>query len=229
MQLENVRQHFEKEAFNYDDLITRLIPKYHEQHNVMLGMMNFERDANLQVLDLGTGTGVLSHIVLRKFPSATVLAFDLAENMLTACQQNLSAYGERIKFVQGNFATDDIGFGYDLIVSGLAIHHLDSEGKQALFRNLFQAMNPGSLLLIREIVNGSTPNLTQKYEQLWREYMRANGEDDSYWFAKYLEEDIPASVEDQTQWLIEAGFEDVGCHWRYLNFAIFGGIKPGIS
>jgi hypothetical protein len=35
MQLENVRQHFEKEAFNYDDLITRLIPKYHEQHNVL--------------------------------------------------------------------------------------------------------------------------------------------------------------------------------------------------
>jgi tRNA (cmo5U34)-methyltransferase len=44
--------------------------------------------------------------------------------------------------------------------------------------------------------------------------------------AKYLEEDRPGSVEDQTQWLAEAGFEDVGCHWRYLNFAIIGGRKP---
>jgi tRNA (cmo5U34)-methyltransferase len=97
MQLNNVRQHFEKEAFRYDELIPKLIPQYHEQHNVMLELIDFEQNDYLNVLDLGSGTGILSYLVLNKFPRARVVAFDLAENMLTACQQNLSAYGERIK------------------------------------------------------------------------------------------------------------------------------------
>lgn len=201
MTFNNVRQHFEQEAFNYDNLILRLIPYYHEQHDVMLNMIDFPKDASIKVLDLGCGTGILSHLVLQNFKQANVVAFDFAENMLTACQNNLSAYQDRIKFKQGNFAVDDIGSDYDLVISGLAIHHLDAEGKQALFKNLFAKMNPGGLLLIREIVKGASDELTKKYEKLWRNFIHDNGEDENYWFEKHLEEDIPDSVENQTEWL----------------------------
>ncbi|MEG4584916.1 methyltransferase domain-containing protein [Microcoleus sp. MOSTC5] len=225
MNLDAVREQFEEIAFNYDGLITRLIPQYREQHELILQLLASETNANIKVLDLGAGTGILSAVILSAFPRATVLAFDMAENMLKICQTNLSAFGERLTLQQGNFAEDDFGSGYDLVVSGLAIHHLDSAGKQQLFHKLFQSMNPGGILLIRDIVTGATPRLTEQYEQLWRQYMKANGEDDAAWFQKYLEEDIPSSVEEQTKWLAEAGFADAGCHWRYLNFAIFGGVK----
>ncbi|MFS8118527.1 MAG: class I SAM-dependent methyltransferase, partial [Microcoleus sp.] len=101
----------------------------------------------------------------------------------------------------------------------------DGAEKKTLFKKLFQSMNSGGILLIRDIVTGGTPRLTKQYEQLWRQYMKDSGEDDKIWFQKYLEEDIPSSVEEQTKWLAESGFADVGCHWRYLNFAIFGGVK----
>ena len=42
----------------------------------------------------------------------------------------------------------------------------------------------------------------------------------------YLDEDRPASVEDNLRWLREAGLDDVACHWRYFNFAIWSGKKP---
>lgn len=229
MTLNNVREHFEQEAFNYDDLILKLIPYYHEQHQVMLDIIDFPHDASIKVLDLGCGTGVLSHLVLQNFKQANVVAFDFAENMLKACQNNLSAYQGRIDFQQGDFAVDDIGSDYDLVISGLAIHHLDAEGKQALFKKLFSKMNPGGLLLIREIVKGATEGLTKKYQKLWREFINVNGENENYWFAKHLEEDIPDSVENQTRWLAESGFVDIGCHFRYLNFAVFGGSKPKIN
>ena len=45
----------------------------------------------------------------------------------------------------------------------------------------------------------------------------------------FLEEDIPDSVENQTRWLAESGFVDIGCHFRYFNFAVFGGSKPKIN
>ena len=55
--------------------------------------------------------------------------------------------------------------------------------------------------------------------------MISQGEDGEMWFQKYLEQDIPDSAEDQMEWLQEAGFNQVDCYWRYLNFAVFGGRK----
>ena len=225
MNLDAVREQFEQRAFDYDGLIPRLIPRYREQHDLILQLIPFETNAHIKVLDLGAGTGILSALILQAFPQANVLAFDIAEKMLKVCQTNLSAYQEQLTLQQGNFAEDNFGNGYDLVVSGLAIHHLDSTGKQTLFKKLFQSMNSGGILLIRDIVTAATPRLTEQYEQLWRQYMKANREDDAAWFQKYLEEDIPSSVEEQTRWLSEAGFADTACHWRHLNFAIFGGVK----
>ncbi|MEG3940717.1 methyltransferase domain-containing protein [Microcoleus sp. S36b_A3] len=224
MNLNYVREEFEQRAFDYDSLIPRLIPHYREQHDLILQLIPFETNANIQILDLGAGTGILSALIMQAFPQAKVLAFDMAENMLKICQTNLSAFGKRLRLQQGNFAEADFGSGYDLVVSGLAIHHLDSAGKQQLFHQLFQSMNPEGILLIRDIVTGATPKLTEQYEKLWRQYMKASGEDDAAWFQNYLKEDIPSSVEEQTKWLAEAGFADAACHWRYLNFAIFGGV-----
>ncbi len=225
MNLYQVKEHFEPEAFNYDSLIPRLIPYYHEQHTLMLNLIPFKRTANLRALDLGAGTGILSALILKAFPQTTVVALDFAENMLTACRRNLSVYQDRVIFRRGNFAVDDIGAEYDLVVAGSALHHLDDLGKQKLLKRLFSAMNPGGCFLCQDIVYGASPDLTEQYETIWRQYIRSNGENDEHWFSKYLEEDMPSSVEDQMKWLIEAGFEDVGCHWRYLNFAIFGGQK----
>ena len=54
----------------------------------------------------------------------------------------------------------------------------------------------------------------------------SRGEDDAIWFAKYLAEDTPSSVEDRVARLGEAGLEDAACHWHHLNFAIIGARKP---
>ena len=92
MEVDKVRKHFEEEAFDYDGLIPRLIPKYHEQNEIILTLIPFDRSRVVKVLDLGCGTGILSYLVLSVFPRAQVVAFDLAENMLAACSQNLSVY-----------------------------------------------------------------------------------------------------------------------------------------
>lgn len=227
MSLDKVAEHFEKEAFVYDELIPRLIPNYHEQHRIITGLLEavFDREAVLKAIDLGCGTGVLSYILLKNFTNSTVVAYDLAENMLKVCKSNLAGYGDRLTLKQSDFGDGHIGEGYDIILSGLSIHHLDTEGKMRLYDRIYKALKPGGVFINREIVLGATAYLTEQYHQLWCEFIRGNGEDEQKWFSQYLDEDIPASVEDQLDWLKHAGFEDTGCHWRYLNFAIFGGRK----
>jgi len=226
MDLNVVRSHFDEEAVDYDQSILRLVPHYHEQHEVMLQLLPFERTSPLNILDLGCGTGVLSRVMARAFPKATIVSLDLSANMVETCKRNLAVYPDRTVQRVADFGKDDIGSGFDLVVSGLAIHHLNDAGKQELYRKIFHALKPGGMFLNREIVIGSTPALTKCYETWWRQFVKANGETDEAWFRAYFDEDLPASVEDQLEWLKQAGFTDVGCHWRYVSFAIFGGRRP---
>lgn len=155
-----VQRHFEEEAFDYDGLIPRLIPKYHEQNQIIITLIPFERARVLNVLDLGCGTGVLSYLVLNAFPNAQVVSFDLAENMLAVCSRNLSAYKDRLTLVKGNFGSDDFGSGYDLIVSGLSTHHLDDTEKPRLYKRIYDALNHQGVFINREVVLGESTYLT---------------------------------------------------------------------
>lgn len=226
MDAEEIRRQFDNMATDYEWLMNRLVPYYQKQNSLLMDLVPFERKTSFKALDLGSGPGILSRLLLDTFPNAKVTAFDISPVMLDTCKKKLWAYPNRANFVQGDFTKDDFGSGYDVIFSGLVLQHTNDEGKRTFFKTAVKKMNPGGMLLTRDVVRGSTPRLTEEYERLWRLYMRAQGEDGALWYSKFQAKDLPTSVEDQTQWLRDAGLQDVGCHWRYLNFAITGGRKP---
>ena len=225
MNLQRVKDHFEGDASDYDNHILRFVPNYREQNEAMMELLPFAGMAPIRGLDLGAGTGVLAEGILRRFPLAEMTVFDLAENMLSAAGRRLKKYGPRVTFRRGDFSTEDFGRGYDVILSGLSIHHLTDLQKQDLYERIYRALNPGGIFLNRDVVRGATERLDGFYLCLWREYIRSMGEDDAACMERYYAEDIPATVEDQLDWLRKAGFADVGCHWQRTNYAIFGGYK----
>jgi tRNA (cmo5U34)-methyltransferase len=225
MSSRHVRDHFDDEADRYDALIVRLIPGYAEQHAVVLSAIPFERDAAIRVLDLGCGTGALSGIVLREFPNATVRAIDLAPNMLAEYAARHSAHVGRFDCEVGDLADHDLGGGYDLIASGLAIHHLSDDGKRDLYRRIAAALVPDGVFIQRELILGETAEETERFHAEWREFMARNGEDAERWFSAYLAEDQPASLSANLGWLEEAGLTEVACYWQRANFAVFGGAR----
>ena len=59
--------------------------------------------------------------------------------------------------------------------------------------------------------------ITRSIEEIAAERKARSGRHQSY----------KAPVRDQLEWLTAAGFESVDCFWKYLDHAIFGGIKVG--
>ena len=226
MSLQRVRVHFDEEASAYDAQILRIVPQYREQGELVLELLPFDANRPLRALDLGCGTGALSYLVLAAFPLATIVACDLSENMLAQCERRLARFAPRATYRQADFGLCELGSGeFDLVVSGLAIHHLDEAGVRALYRRIHGALRPGGMFVNRELVLGATPAWTKRYEELWRKHVALNGERDEGWFQQYLDEDHPASIDDHLAWLREAGFVEVACHFRRLNFAVFSGSK----
>src|SRR5919199_2034541 len=78
-----------------------------------------------RVLELGIGTGETARRVLERHPSAELTAIDSSAAMLEAAKERLPAADLRVARLQ-----DPPPEGpFDLVVSTLAVHHLDSAGK----------------------------------------------------------------------------------------------------
>lgn len=53
---------------------------------------------------------------------------------------------------------------YDLVISGLSIHHLSDCGKERLYQRIYNLLNPGGMFVNADQVLSKTPEL-EKYRQ----------------------------------------------------------------
>jgi tRNA (cmo5U34)-methyltransferase len=190
-------------------------------------------------LDVGSGDGAMSELLLALEPTAEAVLVDFSEPMLARAERRLGAAPGRWRAVFGDLSSASWRAAlpegrYDAAISALAIHHLPADRKQALFGELFGLLEPGALFVNMDYVSVRGP-----LEGLWDEQTVANavraererggGRSDEEIERELLaddEDDRPDTAEDQLQWLRGAGFEGAELHFKWAEGAIFGAIKP---
>jgi tRNA (cmo5U34)-methyltransferase len=183
-------------------------------------------DEALSVLDLGAGTGLLAERVARAFPRARFTLLDVAERMLEVARARFAAEpAGRFRFVVGDLAAAALPAGQDVVVSALAIHHLEDAAKCALFARIHAALLPGGVFVNAEQVLGETPEIEDAYQRDWLTRARASGvpEVDLDAAIDRMRADRAVTLEQQLAWLRAAGFADVGCAFRDQRFAVYFG------
>jgi SAM-dependent methyltransferase len=168
-----------------------------------------------RILDLGTGNGRLLGLLQVDRPAAEFVALDFSPTMLAAVGDRFGA-DTRVTVVSHDLTQPlpDLGC-FDTVVSSFAIHHMDHPRKKSLYGEILQVLEPGGCFCNLEHVASPT-------ERLHHQFLAAIG---------YTpEEEDPSNqlldVETQLGWLRELGFEDVDCHWKWLEMALLAGLKP---
>lgn len=228
MQQERVKEHFAKQADEYEKLMVKLVPQYLEQHQIIYNLLPTE-DKHYQVLDLGCGNGILSELIFQKLSHSYVVGFDLTENMLKAYEKKLSNHSGKFELKQGDFRTDSIGKNYDIIVAGLTLHHLTWAEREKFYNTLHSSLNEGGIFIARDIIVDEDQEVVKDQYNYWKQFMKSQGEDPEFWYSKHIEKDHPMTLTDHFAWLRKAGFSKVACHWRLYNFAITSAEKKKIQ
>ena len=172
------------------------------------------RDAR-RILDLGTGDGRLLALLQADRPAVRGVGLDFSKLMLEAAGRRFAG-DERIELVRHDFAQPLPALGsFDVVVSSMAIHHLEHARKRSLYGEVFELLEPGGVFANFEHVASATHRLHLAFFAAIDEPLEH--EDPS---------DRLLDVETQLRWLREHGFEDVDCYWKWLEMALLVGVKP---
>jgi len=147
------------------------------------------------ILELGVGTGETAAAVLAVHPTARLVGIDENEPMLAQARGRFPAADLRVQRLEDPLPEGD----YDLVVSALAVHHLDAAGKAGLFRRVRGRLRPGGRFVLADVVIPGDP----------RDAITPIG-------PPY---DKPSTVADQLGWLREAGLRPA-VRWQEKDLAV---------
>ena len=93
------------------------------------------RNAKSEILDVGTGSGVIALSLATNFPEARIYATDVSEDALALARENAERLGlaERVQWIESNLL-DNVSESFDLIVANLP--YISAQDRQSLAREV---------------------------------------------------------------------------------------------
>jgi len=226
--MEKVKQHFEAEAKEFDNIIIKLIPFYEHMIDCLVSAIHFDEHEEIKVIDLGCGTGTIARKISERYKNTTIECLDMASNMIELAKIKMANH-HKTKFSIKDFSAIRFSESYDVVVSSLALHHLETdEQKRGFYEKIYEALNNKGMFLNADVILASSHYWQDLNMKKWIGYMNRSvpmQEILTNWIPKYESEDRPAILIDQIEWLKEIGFKNVDVIWKYYNFGVYGGIK----
>ncbi|MFL9888862.1 methyltransferase [Paraburkholderia agricolaris] len=207
------------------------VPDRDTQHRLISGIVK-KSLKNGRILELCCGAGDLAKRILDENPTINLEVMDDSPAMLDSAGRLCEPHARRFSSFRSNLTRSDLlegRSGLDTILSSLAIHHLDDEQKQRLFKQIFGALRPGGIFVYADMTMPATEFGLEIAAQQWEEAVqerslslygdgRAVHGFNSLEWNYYLDpagdpSDKPANLAAILEWLREAGFSDIEIHW----------------
>jgi tRNA (cmo5U34)-methyltransferase len=171
---------FHFDPATYLETIREEVPAYNELQDAVA-----QATAGIhakRVLELGVGTGQTSRRVLDLHPAAELVGIDESAEMLAAAAADVAA-DLRVRRLEDPLP----GGTFDLVVSALAVHHLDGAGKADLFTRVADRLRPGGRFVLGDVVVPDDPaDVVTPIDGVY---------------------DQPSTIDDQVRWLAAAGLD----------------------
>ena len=108
---------------------------------------NIDLDKEMELMDFGAGTGLLSYFVAPFV--GKIVAVDNSPSMLKEFETKCDAFACETEIVEKDLSSETLDRKFDGIISSMTIHHL--EDTLALFRKLYEMLKDGGFIAIADL------------------------------------------------------------------------------
>lgn len=211
----------EKVTQVFDDMLERSIPNFNDMRDLTNRLINHSAKSNTNILDLGCSTGGAIKNSVDKLKDNHFICLEVSDPMRKQAVENFKD-NENVTVqsndIVSNFPSID---NVSVITSILTIQFTPIEHRQNILKSIYSTLNDGGTFLFVEKILGTNADMDNLLVNTYYDIKMNNG---------YTQENIKIKrkslegvlVPVQHSWNIEmlknAGFKEIECYWRYLNF-----------
>ncbi|MBO0707616.1 MAG: class I SAM-dependent methyltransferase [Candidatus Dormibacteraeota bacterium] len=223
----------------YGDLF---VPDRETQFDAVCSLID-PRVGTGDVIELCCGDGSLAQAVLERHPTCRVFGLDGSTAMLQRARVRLASAGTRFRTAAFDLADTSwrSGFrGCAAVVSSLAVHHLTSPQKRALFRDLAAMLAPGGAFILADLMQPASRCALAFAARQWDDAVRRRslqryGDDRGReafqrlrWNAfRYPDTEVDhlATLAEHLTWLDAAGFDPIDVVWAHAGHVVVSAVR----
>ena len=215
----------------FDDMLARSIPELATMRSLVFEVGQRFVRPDTSVVDLGCSRGDSVAPLIAAFGTTVhFVGVEVSPPMLSAAR---ARFGEEIEAGTFELLDLDLRRTYpdaraSLTVAVLTLQFVPLEHRPRIVQDAYDRTLPGGAFVLVEKVLGSSPTADAILVDLYEGLKRRNGYTQQNIDRKRLSLEgvlVPLTAEGNEDLLHSAGFDDVECFWRSLNFAGWVAVK----
>jgi tRNA (cmo5U34)-methyltransferase len=215
----------------FDNMLARSIPQYEVMRRASFDMACRYVQPKTAIVDLGCARGEALAPLVDRFGAANrFLGVEVSPPMLEAARLRFQGY---IDCGVVEIRAIDLRREYppvqaSVTLSILTLQFTPIEYRQKILREVWKHTLPGGAFLLVEKVLGATAELDRLMVDTYHHLKSANGYNREEIERKRLSLEgvlVPVTARWNEELLLMAGFRQVDCFWRWMNFAGWVAVK----
>ena len=214
----------ESVASVFDDMLSRSVPFYKENQDLIIEFIGLNAKSKSRVIDLGCSTAKFLLELNSKVENLELIGIDNSKPMLQQASKKCQAFG--VKNINLEFADlreyDFIGFNF--AIANYTLQFIRPLNRPKLVKKIYNGLNSGGFFIFSEKVVFDNKKLDKDIIDIYYNYKKEQGYSE-YEIAKKREalENvlIPFTIAENIAMCKEAGFKSVDTLFQWGNFVTF--------
>jgi len=220
--MQSVENFYDNLSHEYTELIRKCVPRYGELLFNMFCYLPQDFKPH-RILDLGCGTGNLTEQIRLHFPEADITAVDISQEILKECEARFRG-DQKMNYVQADFRELPFDPGsFDLVMSSIAIHHIQDPDKKTLYQRIYELLPPGGLFIFADQTRGITDEIYARHLERWKEEAFKLGSSQENW-QMWMEHQEAHDHHSPVAWHLDklrsCGFTEVDILWKNIMWLV---------
>lgn len=216
----------------FDNMLERSIPQYEVMRRACFDLACKYAKRNTIIADIGCSRGEAIGALIDKFGAHNhFVGLEVSASMLDAARQRFQGLIDCsvVDIRQWDLRKRDYPLAnVSVTLAVLTVQFVPIEYRLRLLRNIYQSLNSGGALIFVEKVLGSTADLDGAMVETYYALKASNGYSQEQIERKRLSLEgvlVPVTAKWNEELLRSAGFAEVDCFWRWMNFAGWIAVK----